>query len=125
MEKKRGRITPEEFDKLFMSPEFVQKYIKLSDDEKDEFLSSLSPDDLKHYFEQGTAMQRKMQEDLGPKTPVSHRQMQVPKSGGPNPIKMLLPILGPLAAIVAYKFFGIFAMIIVASIALFLFFKIK
>lgn len=48
-----------------------------------------------------------------------------PKVGGPNPIKILLPILGPLAAIVAYKFFGIVAMIVVAWIALILFFKIK
>ncbi|MCP4372324.1 MAG: hypothetical protein GY797_30100 [Deltaproteobacteria bacterium] len=48
-----------------------------------------------------------------------------PKSGGPNLIKMLLPILGPVAAIIAYNLFGTLAMILVAWIALILFFKIK
>jgi hypothetical protein len=36
---------------------------------------------------------------------------------------MLLPILGPLAAIVAYQYFGPFAMIAVVGIALILFFR--
>lgn len=42
---------------------------------------------------------------------------------GPRPLRMLLPILGPLAAIVAYQYFGPFAMIAVVGIALILFFR--
>jgi hypothetical protein len=45
--------------------------------------------------------------------------------GAPNPVKMLLPILGPLGAILAYKVFGVVGMIVVAWLALILFFRIK
>jgi hypothetical protein len=42
-----------------------------------------------------------------------------------RPIKMLLPILGPLGAILAFQEFGVWGMIVVAWAALILFFKIK
>jgi hypothetical protein len=38
---------------------------------------------------------------------------------------MLLPILGPLGAILAYTLFGVLGMIVVAWLALILFFRIK
>jgi hypothetical protein len=45
--------------------------------------------------------------------------------GGPNPVKMMLPILGPIGAILAYKMFGVVGMIVVAWLALILFFRLK
>ena len=50
------------------------------------------------------------------------------RSEGPGcakPVKMLLPILGPLGAILAYKVLGVVGMIVVAWVALILFFRMK
>ena len=44
---------------------------------------------------------------------------------GPSPLKMLLPILGPLAAIIGFQVFGVWGMIVVAWAALILYFIMK
>lgn len=51
--------------------------------------------------------------------------ISVGSSGRPNLLKLALPFLGPLAAIMALQLFGVGAMIFVAWGALLLYFKLK
>ena len=57
--------SPADLDLLFGSPEFVQKYVTLSQSQKDSFMQNMSQKDLDRYLEQGRATKAKHVKDFG------------------------------------------------------------